>query len=265
MTEPTFSLITIVNKEEVYQEFKANLAEQKQVNYELIKIDNRENQYDSARAAFNLAAKKASGEYLVFLHPDIRFLDELALRDILFQIVNLGDFGVAGIAGSPYQLNEQGRNYIVTTLIQDKKREKVGEPIKRATAVQTVDECFFVMSKAFFEKHPFSDIKGWHFYSVEQCLVALINDRQNYVVPARIWHLSPGSSENTQYIKTGREIIKRYGDYFPRINTTVEKWETSGIKSVALPWVNFVYHKAKRKLKEYPFLYQAGRKIKKAL
>ena len=59
-----FSLITIVNKEPVYQEFKKNLDTQVNVDYELIKIDNYDNQFNSARAAYNDAAKKANGEYL---------------------------------------------------------------------------------------------------------------------------------------------------------------------------------------------------------
>ena len=62
-----FSLITIVNKDDVYQEFKTNLAQQKDIDYELIRINNEHQQYQSARQAFNEAAQKAKGEYLVFL------------------------------------------------------------------------------------------------------------------------------------------------------------------------------------------------------
>ena len=86
MTDPLYSLITIVNKEDVYQ-------------------------------AFNDAAKKARGKYLVFLHPDIRFLNEHALKDVLDQIRSLPkDFGVAGIAGSPKELVANDR-IILTTII----------------------------------------------------------------------------------------------------------------------------------------------------
>lgn len=74
MTDPLYSLITIVNKEDVYQAFKAGLEKQTGVEYELIRINNENNEYNSARKAFNDAAKKAKGKYLVFLHPDIRFL-----------------------------------------------------------------------------------------------------------------------------------------------------------------------------------------------
>ena len=69
-----YSLITISNHENIYQEFKEGLERQKGVDYELIKINNNQHQFSSARTAYNEAATKANGKYLVFLHPDIRFL-----------------------------------------------------------------------------------------------------------------------------------------------------------------------------------------------
>lgn len=232
-----YSLITIVNKEAVYKEFKNNLESQQKVNYELIRINNDHNQYDSARAAYNAALKKASGDYLVFLHPDIRFLDKFALHEILNQIIHLPNLGVAGIAGSPSEL-VNGDREILTTIVQGSKKETVGHSINRPTSVQTVDECFFVTTKQFAVDHPFSDIKGWHFYAVEQCLVALLNGKNNYVVPAHVWHTSAGASEDYHYVLIGMQMIKRYGNHFNHINTTVHKWDTKGVNS---RFHNYVY------------------------
>ncbi|MDW5472880.1 hypothetical protein SAZ89_01370 [Limosilactobacillus reuteri] len=53
-----FSIITIVNKEKVYQDFKKSLNQQQQVDYEVIKVNNDNNQFKSARKAYNEAAKK---------------------------------------------------------------------------------------------------------------------------------------------------------------------------------------------------------------
>ncbi|MGZ7883931.1 glycosyltransferase [Limosilactobacillus ingluviei] len=222
-----FSLITIVNKDDVYQEFKASLAQQKDIDYELIRINNEHQQYQSARQAFNEAAQKAKGEYLVFLHPDIRFLDPHALKDVLMQIKGLPNLGVAGIAGSPTEL-KNGDRVILTTIVQGDNQSSVGEKINAPTSVQTLDECFFVMTKAFWQAHPFTDCPGWHFYAVEQSLVALLAGKQNYVVPAHIWHTSAGASEDYHYVQIARQMIKQYGADFPTINTTVRKWETRG-------------------------------------
>ncbi len=259
---PEFSLITIANKENIYQEFKKGLLKQQNINYELIKVKNDHNQFSSARKAYNTAAKKASGKYLVFLHPDIRFLDRRALYDVLKQITALNDFGIAGIAGSPKKLWKNDQSYIVTTMIQGINKEHVGEKINKVTEVQTVDECFFVMKRSYWQLHPFSDIQGWHFYSVEQCLRAIQSGKHNYVVPSRIWHLSTGVSEDSNYVKIGKIIVQRYGQNFPYINTTVTKWDTHGLKKYYTPWLHLAEHRLFRVVKKHKKIYSFGRSIK---
>lgn len=242
-----FSIITIVNKEDVYQKFKDNLAQQKKVNYELIKINNGNNQFSSAREAYNKAIKKANGNYLVFLHPDMRFLDKNALHDIFDQILKIKDFGVVGVAGCPFELYHH-KSVILTTMVQGIPSYHFGKPITKATKIQTLDESFFVMKKSFCEAHPFSNIKGWHMYAVEQCLVALLNGKNNYVIPARVWHYSPGNSENWQYVQTGREIVHRYGKNFSSINTTMTTWNTrSKLNLIFIPPLKLMKHKIWRK------------------
>lgn len=244
-----FSLMTIVNKEGVYKDFKKSLSTQKGVNYELIKIKNDHNQFDSARAAFNAAMKHAHGDYFVFLHPDMRFLDDYSLRDALNQIVELDNLGVAGVAGCPYELHHH-QSTIVTSIVQGDPYYHFGKMIHQITDVQTVDECFFVMQRDFALQHPFSDIKGWHMYAVEQCLVALLHEKKNYVVPARMWHYSTGYSENWQYVQTGREIVERYGKHFSSINTTITTWNThSKLNMLLVPPLKLVKHTIWRDLK----------------
>lgn len=256
-----FSIITIVNKENVYQDFKQNLQSQEGVDYELIKVNNDHNQFSSAREAYNNAAQKATGEYLLFIHPDIRFLDDKALHDILKQIKELNNFGVAGIAGCPVELRN-GHAILYTNLKQGAKCQEIGDNISKPTEVQTVDECFFVMKKDLLEEIPFSDIEGWHFYAVEQCLRASLLGKKNYVVPARAWHQSDGASENLQYVKIGKEIVKRYGNNFPYINMTVSRWETHGLKKYYTPWTRFVQSIIMMHIRRNPKLYHTGQKIK---
>lgn len=244
-----FSIITIVNKEKVYQGFKKSLESQDGVNYELIKINNDNNQFTSAREAYNSAMKKAHGEYLIFTHPDMRFLDSHSLRDALAQIIQIKDLGVAGISGCPSDIHHF-KSTLVTSIVHDNPPHRFGKLISRTTEVQTVDECFFVMKRSFCEAHPFSDIKGWHMYAVEQCLVALLNGKKNYVVPARMWHFSTGGSENWQYVQTGREIAKRYGKYFPTISTTITTWYTRNkLGLLIIPPIKLLKHQIWRKYK----------------
>lgn len=245
--KPLISIITIVNKPLVYEEFKRSLAVQVDVNYELIKINNDHQQFSSARDAYNSAAKKAKGNFLLFVHPDIRFLNDRALSEVLKQLIAIPKLGIGGIAGSPFSLH--GRHaYIVSTMKQGTDCQPIGTQIDRPTKVQTVDECFFLMSKKFWNQHKFSNLKGWHMYAVEECLKALEDGYVNYVVPSKVWHKSTGSSENWEYVKTGYQIVRKFGKPYQQINTTVSKWETHGWKSFVYPPIKFAKRQIERKL-----------------
>lgn len=245
-----FSIITIVNKPAVVQEFKKKLNEQIGVRYELIPIWNDHNQFDSAREAYNRYLSRTNGDYVIFTHPDINFLREDSLSTILQQVIKLPNLGVAGIAGSPWE--HDGRHaYIVSNIVQGKEQKRIGKHINKPRKVQTVDECFFIMTREYLCHHPFSAIKGWHMYAVEQCLEASINGFTNYVVPAKVWHDSTGGSEDRSYVITGKQIVKKYGKHFPYINTTVTKWETQGWKAKVYPWLKFYKRQIRRKMGLY--------------
>lgn len=252
------SLITIVNNEIVFDDFKENLKTQKEVDYELIPIDNKKNQYNSARIALDIGAQKAQGDYLIFLHPDIRFLDDLALKSIVGYVRKINDFGVIGVAGCPVT---KGKSQILTTIVQGKNRDKVGSDLKDITRVQTVDECFFIEKNTYYKNNRFSKDSGWHLYAVEQCLEALLNGKNNYIIPAHLWHISPGDSENINYVYSGIRLINKYGDKFESVNTTVEKWYSKGVRKYYMPWLNFLLHKIKRKLRKNTNLYKKIQKI----
>ncbi|MDO5304198.1 MAG: family 2 glycosyl transferase, partial [bacterium] len=166
--------------------------------------------------------------------------------------------GVIGVAGCPIT---KGKSLILTTIVQGKNRDKVGNGLRDVTRVQTVDECFFIEKKSYYKEHRFSKNSGWHLYAVEQCLEAQLKGKNNYVIPANLWHISPGDSENINYVYSGINLIKKYGSEFESINTTVEKWYSRGAKKYYMPWLNFILHKLKRKLRKNTNLYKNIRKI----
>jgi glycosyltransferase involved in cell wall biosynthesis len=228
----SISLITIVNNEQVFDEFKKSLLTQENINYELIKIENCHHEYASARVAYNVAAQKAKGEILVFCHPDIRFLDSKSLDNIIDYAKSLFSqkVGVIGIAGTPFELVNQDR-IILSTIVHGDLKKPAGQKITQPIEVQTLDECFFILKKDFWKLFPLSAKKGWHLYCVEECLLANAKGYKNYVVPAHIWHTSDGKSENYQYYLYLKHLIKQYRQQLPRINTTVKMWPTRGLKA----------------------------------
>lgn len=205
-------------------------------------IDNRNNQFASARDAFNSVIGSVSGETVIFLHQDIRFLQDNVLENILNYVWKLDRYGVVGVAGCPNAPTWK----IFTNIVHGAKRVSVGEKINEMTEVQTVDECFFVMCRKELQKLRFNNISGWHMYAVEQCLRSIQDGLKNYVVPADgLWHVSDGKSLGPEYMDTLDEMIKRYGEDFDYFNTTIKFWKTHGINA----YIYRHYYKIKQILK----------------
>ena len=252
------AIYTIVNKRDVFEEFKTQLNLQKNVDYHLHEIFNCDGEYDSARKAFNENAIDKDVNYNIFLHPDIRFLDEYALADIVKTVDRIDDFGVAGIAGA----KQSGKNReIVSTIVQGNQKARVGSKIDIPTKVQTVDECFFVIKKEYFDNHKFSEKSGWHLYGVEYCLNALREGKNNYVIPSRVWHMSPGNSLDEKYMSQLEEILHEYGDEHEMICTTVKAWTTNGL--IAYIYRKYYWIKQRIKRCSNKLLYSANRRGRK--
>ena len=225
------SLITVVNNESLYHSFLNNLSAQINVKYEVIPVWNPDNKlFDSAREALGSGANKAEGKYLIFLHPDIRFLTSTALYEILEWVKKLETFGVIGVAGCPDFLIG-GDRIIYSSIVHGDEKRPAGKIIQTPQNVQTVDECLFIQTKEYFDKVGFTQKKGWHLYAVEQCLRAEHNGLINYVVPADIWHMSDGKSLDPNYIIQVSMLCEEYVNKYNYINTTVKKWKTKGFLS----------------------------------
>lgn len=238
------SLITIANEKNIYDNFLVDLKKQEGIEYELLTIFNYNNEFSSARKVFNHFAKETTGDYLVFLHPDIRFLDAHALADIIARIDNLENVGVVGVAGAKRK-GKFGRE-IVTSIVQGLDKQKVGRALHDdIEEVQTVDECLFVVPRNYFIQHPFSNVEGWHLYAVEYCLQAIKDGKFNYTVPANVWHLSDGKSMDPNYVKQINTLVELEHDNFEVICTTVKAWPTRG----RLPWLYRKYYFFKQKIK----------------
>lgn len=223
------SIITIINDINVYNDFLDNLSTQVDVTYELIAIDNINSQFTSARTAYNSNVDKATGKYLIFMHPDVRFHSKRSLADIILYAEKIKTFGVVGVAGCPEKL-EDGKRIILSNIVHGHNKKDAGRHISDPVPVQTVDECFFIVHNR--KEKVFSDREGWHLYAVELCLDRILSGDVNYVVPANLWHISDGKSLDYKYIIQLKALIPKYKDHFTTINTTVKKWEIHGIKSV---------------------------------
>ena len=238
------TIITIANKKDILNGFKESLSTQKAISFVLKIIDNFDNKLLSAREAYNEITQECNSDLLIFMHPDIRFLDQYSLKEIIEECDKIKNFGVVGVAGSPIE-TVNGKRVILSNIEHGNNHTKAGISIEKPMEVQTVDECFFIVESNWFKKNMFSNTPGWHLYAVELCLDYLLKGKKNYVVPAHVWHMSDGKSLDANYIKQLKIIFSEYSNDFDYINTTVKRWKTKGLDSK----VYLTYYFYKQKIK----------------
>ncbi len=221
------TLVCINNNQKLYEEFIYNLKQQENIGFQLITIENMGNHICGARIAFNEIIDEILGEYVYFIHQDIRFLNKSALVEIYDRTVKLKNLGVVGVAGCT------SNGSVYSTIVHGKQKKRPGKLLNNYIEVQTVDECLFGIKTEILKKNPFSKDIGWHLYAVEQCLKYTQIGLTNYVIKSDIWHLSSGGSLDYTYFKNLKKLIKKY-PMLSYINTTVYKCPTKGIKSFIL-------------------------------
>lgn len=227
------SLVCCYNNISQYKQLKESLNTQEGVIYELIGVDNRNNKFFSAAHALNYGAEQSKGEWLIFLHQDIEFLDKYSLKNFCYELFKMKEeSGILGLYGNAYR------------------------PAKTNTQLNiadTLDECFVGMNKTLWEQYKFNtDIcDGWHLYVVELCIRVRQKDCNVYFKDFSIKHLSSGTV-NKAYMKTFRRLMCTYKN---------EKWICTTCKT--MPNISAVYYLyymmwivKKTVLGNYPLMYK---------
>lgn len=223
----------------------ASLAQENPQLYRLHLVDNCAGEFASAAAAFRSVLPACRGRWVMFVHQDVIFLQADWLAQCAQYLEELGDFGVAGVAGmvpDPNATNPQRGRGTVRTGPTPECGEMWswgggGNAITAQTDVQTVDELLFIMQR---ETAVFGDDMpdGFHLYGVAQCLKMLAIGRKNYVLPLPVYHQSSGIRKSriqivlslgplpAQYYSALKKLCKQHRTHLPVIYTTCSEWHT---------------------------------------
>lgn len=244
-----FSIICVYNNQKILDNCLLKSLEKQETDYNLILIDNRENKFSSAAKALNFAAKKASSEYLIFVHQDVSLSKENWLESTEEVVDQIKSLGVAGVAGK-----SQERKGIIGNITEGIPPRSAGININKPTEVQTIDECLFIIPRKLFDEYQFDEelCDGWHLYGVDYCLTALENGFKVYVLPNEIYHQSTGFSFSNDYFTTLKLLFKKHRD-FPVVYTTMETWYRSYPLTIQkiLPLMYSYWKKLKKQDGEY--------------
>ena len=217
------ALVCCYNNTEMYSNIlKKTLANQKNIDYELIGIDNSDNMFPSAASALNYGIGKSDSEYIIVVHQDFEFINEDALASFLQYSKQFNDNDILGVAGAILDDSAKilkrfiGRNRIIYSSLIDSTNR-----VKGFKKVESLDECCFGFKRSFWEKHPFDEIAcdKWDLYAVDMCLEADRNNGGVYVIPIDSLHHSGGNITKNFY-KSLNNLMKKYEKDKKKIITT---------------------------------------------
>lgn len=237
---PDFSVITCISKPDVYDSCILESVGVTRGNFdiELIPIINNDNLY-SASNALNIGIDAAKSDNLIFVHQDVRLLDNWfeLLSETLEKMPE--DWGILGSAGIDltYGRKDIGRwggakevdTVAVGTVYDTDESLEEGpywDGVKDLTKVHCADECLFVLNKATGLRFD-TQFTGFHFYGVDICLQARAAAYSVYCAHLPIIHYGKYSASFTgdkKYWVYLRHLHNKWRLQFPEMLGTHMHW-----------------------------------------
>ncbi|NCD70357.1 hypothetical protein [Mucilaginibacter agri] len=228
--EYEFSVCTLVTNKAEYAEMVTSFIDagfSKDI-CEFRYIDNSTDNSFDAYAGLNLFLQHAKGRYIILCHQDIliNFDDISILRNCIDDIAVIDkNWGIlsnaGGLEGDLY------RRYVLNVAYPDGLHQMVGTlPHK----VASVDENFIVVKRSA-NLALSSNLKGFHLYGTDLCLIAELLGYSAYAINFKITHKSLGNP-NKDYYRIQESLIDKYA-YFMRsrrIVTTISDFYLSASK-----------------------------------
>jgi len=219
-----FSVCTIVNDMDEYQLMRDSfLTNGFDEDCEFIIADNtKKNNFDAYQAISNFL-KTSTGEYLIVVHQDVRTIDNKQKLLSCLEDLNKIDSSWA-ICG-----NSGGLGYHQTVL-HITHLDQTHTPIEKLPhPVVTLDENFLVIKKST-NLTISPNLKGFHLYGTDLCIIAKFMGYTSYVIPFMLLHLSEGNIKSLELYKN--DFIKKYGEKMKLgfIQTTFTRFYLSNSK-----------------------------------
>lgn len=219
------SIITCSVNPALLLALKRNIEETIGETYELIVIDNSENQF-SISEAYNAGIDKAKFEYLLLLHEDVFFHTLNWGSNLVAYFSILPDLGLIGVAGATFKskapslwTNVSKKNWVMYLkqrlsdgMIQLNTSEWSND--KSFMEVKVIDGVFMATRKSLNFRFD-ENIKGFHFYDTYLSIMVSIAELKIIVInDILIEHFSSGN-QNEEWVKSADLFHQKYNQYLP--------------------------------------------------
>ena len=200
----TYSICTCVTRPSQYAEMVASFqsAGFGFPDAEFLYVDNSTSNGLDAFAAYNLFLRIARGRYVVLCHQDIVLRDDRTHLDRLIADIELLDpqWAVLGNAGG-VSINR------LAIRISDRWGENARRGGPFPARVSSLDENFIIV-RGEANLALSSDLRGFHLYGTDICLIADLLGYHAYVIDFHVWHKGEGTVDEAFWSLRKALIVK---------------------------------------------------------
>jgi hypothetical protein len=212
----------------LFAKLEANISNTIGTEFEIIKIDNSNNQY-SISSAYNIGAASAKSPFLCFIHEDIIFHSTGWGAELQSFFETNKEAGLVGLAGSKYKSLSPGSwvngqsSLDCFNLIQHNPKNNENEiqnfnpdQNKLYVEVQTIDGLFLFTTRHVWSQMRFDEttFKGFHCYDLDFALQVGRKYKIYVTYTMLLEHLSMGSLNN-HWIEQSILLSEKWKDVLP--------------------------------------------------
>jgi hypothetical protein len=220
-----FSICTLVTRKSEYEEMLQSFLDKgfTTTECEFLYIDNTTGCKYEAFEGLNLFLHQAKGKYIIICHQDILLIDDdkNQLLKCITEINHLDpNWAILANAG--------GVNFKwIATHLTQKNGKKISEK-RLPLLTKTVDENFIVV-KNNANLALSHNLKGFHLYGTDICLIADVLGYTSYVINFNLLHKSNGNPDANFYTLK-KALMKKYSNAFRSrfLATTITRFYISG-------------------------------------
>ncbi len=220
-----FSICTLVTRKHEYEEMMHSFIQKGFTadHCEYLYIDNSESCVYDGYSGLNKFLLEAKGKYIILCHQDIIIHDNDIL-DLQKSITEINqkdpNWAILGNAG--------GINLKWIALHITEGGGKIWKEDHLPLRVKTVDENFIIVKKSA-NLTLSRDLKGFHLYGTDLCLIADLLGYTSYVIGFNLIHKSNGNIDKSFY-DARKQLIQKYKRAFRSrfISTTCTRFYVSG-------------------------------------
>ena len=220
-----FSICTLVSNKAEYDEMIGSFLKAgfEQADCEYLFIDNSARNKYEAYEGLNKFLSAAKGKYVIFCHQDIllNYDNRTKLEQCVLEMENkYPDWALLGNAGGV-------RIKWIASKIADADG-KIYHEKNLPLEVKSLDENFILINKKA-NLGLSHNLKGYHFYGTDLCLIAGVMGYKAYIIDFLLTHKSSGNPDK-EFYKLKEEFIKKYKRAFGGkfIQTTITRFFIGG-------------------------------------